>query len=331
MVSFTLDNTMSDIMTSDIFKDYSMYLMYNNPAKESIAPPGVDEAPLSAMSEAGWSPEGILNGLNFFAERIQSGHVSQHFVYDTYSEEESQKQYVNLIRITPDCIDESKPAFVLCAGGAYFGVCTMVESLPTARHFVEAGYQTFLFTYRVNENAVTPKAVDDLAAGIDFLCKNKATFSISPEKLVVGGYSAGANLISNWGATNVGYRKYNLPKPLALLPVYTFIDLKTESKRDENGGLLGPMFGENYLDFLEEYNIADHVDADYPPCYITCGKNDTTVPCENSELLKELLDKAGVPAILDEGENAQHGFGDGTGTDVEGWPTRALDFINSLL
>ena len=46
--------------------------------------------------------------------------------------------------------------------------------------------------------------------------------------------------------------------------------------------------------------------------------------------MKERLDAAGVPAILDEGVHAAHGFGDGTGTDVEGWPKRAIDFLESL-
>ena len=28
--------------------------------------------------------------------------------------------------------------------------------------------------------------------------------------------------------------------------------------------------------------------------------------------------------------NAPHGFGDGTGTDVEGWPDKAIDFLEAL-
>ena len=115
-----------------------------------------------------------------------------------------------------------------------------------------------------------------------------------------------------------------------MFPIYTFINLKQELQRDEKGGIIGFMFGTLDKDIVEKYNIAEHVDADYPPCYIVCGKDDDTVPCANSELLKELLDQAGVPAVLEEGEHAPHGFGDGTGYDVEGWPERAAAFLESL-
>lgn len=330
MTRFTLENTLSDINTAPELANYSQYLMYGNPDGAGGPPPGVDKQPLFSLSEAGWSPEGILVGINKLVELIDTDHVKQYFVYDEAEISAKQMKYVNLIHLMPEKLDASKPSVVLCAGGAYFAVCTMVESLPTARHFLEKGYQVFLLTYRVGEPCVTPRSIDDLARAIKYLCDHAAELNVDSERIVIGGYSAGANLISSFGTTNIGYRKYGLPKPLALLPVYTFIDLKAEAKRDENGGLLSHMFGPDYLSYLPEYNIADHVDADYPPCYITVGKNDTTVPCANSELLKELLDKAGVPAILDEGEDAPHGFGDGTGTDVEGWPERAMDFIENL-
>lgn len=38
----------------------------------------------------------------------------------------------------------------------------------------------------------------------------------------------------------------------------------------------------------------------------------------------------GTAAVLEEGEHAPHGFGDGTGTDVEGWPERAADFLENV-
>ncbi len=35
--------------------------------------------------------------------------------------------------------------------------------------------------------------------------------------------------------------------------------------------------------------------------------------------------------MLEEGNHAPHGFGDGTGTDVEGWPMRAISFLEEKL
>ena len=60
------------------------------------------------------------------------------------------------------------------------------------------------------------------------------------------------------------------------------------------------------------------------------GKDDQVVGFHDSELLKKLLDQSGVPAVLDAADHAPHGFGDGTGTALEGWPERAIAFLEKL-
>ena len=335
MGRFTTETIMGDVFLAPEFAEYQKYLIYSNAA--AIDPDNLDDqqkqmsqVPLSFLKQIGWSPEGIVKGLNFLAEAIAAKRTELYFIYDESEITDGQQKDVNLYRLLPERLDPDKDTIILAAGGAYGSVCTMVEALPTARHFVEAGYQVFLFTYRVGVKGAALLALDDMARAVKYLCDNADRLSVDPDRLVIGGYSAGANLISNWGAPNVGYKKYGMPKPKALFPIYTFIDLKTESKRDENGGLLAPMFGENFADHLADFNIVDHIDADYPPCYIVCGRDDNTVPCANSEMMKERLDAAGVSAVLDEGEHAAHGFGDGTGTDVEGWPERAIAFIQTI-
>ncbi len=338
MSRITINTTMKDLMDLPQFKEIRQFLLYS---------PGIDEipedseaqqtvqklqqAPLSAVAAIGWSPEGMAAGANFLLDAIDGGRVFLHRVYEpAVSDDDPAKKDVNLIRIVPEHLDPHKPYIILCSGGAYRSVCTLTEGMPTARHFSEAGYQVFLFTYRVNIPQATLCALDDLAEAIRYIGKHSLDFSVAPGRYAIGGFSAGANLISNWGCSHTGYLHYRLPKPLCMFPVYTFIDLKEESSRDENGGLLQPMFGDNWKDFIETYNVAAHITTEYPPCYIVCGKDDTTVPCRNSELMKELLDLSGVPAVLEEGKHAQHGFGDGTGTDVEGWPQRAMRFLSEV-
>ena len=330
---FTTQSTMMDVFTAPEFREYQRFLMYNGARQEEDNDMNAQmaQAPLAALSQIGWSPEGIVSGLNFFEEAIDSGRVQQYFIYpEDECDDDPLKKDINFIRIRPAALKEGAPVIVLCAGGAYQSVCTMVEALPTARHMSDLGYEIFLFSYRVGVVGAALKALDDLGAGVKYLRDNAEELGIAPFHYAIGGYSAGANLISNWGAPDVGYKAYGLPKPEAMFPIYTFIDLKTESKRDEKGGLLEPMFGKNFATLIDRFNIVDQIDAEYPPCYIVCGKDDNTVPPINSELMKEKLDAAGVPAVLDEGEHAPHGFGDGTGTDVEGWPERAIAFLEGL-
>ena len=336
MKRFTTQSTMMDAFTAPGLVQYQKYLMYSGQHTDAGGPDAdrhaqMAQAPLSVLSNIGWSPEGIVEGLNTLQDAIEDGRTAQYFIYpeETWIED-PMKQDINFIRIRPVNPKPGAPVIVLCAGGAYQTVCTMVEALPTARHFLEAGYEVFLFTYHVGVQKAALLALDDLAAGIRYLKDHSRELGIAPFRYAIGGFSAGANLISNWGSPQIGYKAYHLPKPVAMFPIYTFIDLKMESQRDENGGLLAPMLGDDFRALIEKFNVVDHIDADYPPCYIVCGKDDNTVPPVNSEKMKENLDTAKVAAVLEEGDHAAHGFGDGTGTDVEGWPERAIAFLESL-
>lgn len=334
---FTINSSMHDVFTTQELAPYRKFLMYSGAAQNTDPAfaqkkARTEQAPLSGLAHIGWSPEGIVSGLNCLLEAVADNRVQQYFIYDAAEcAGNAEMEDVNFIRITPAHPKPDAPIVILCAGGGYTSVCTMVEALPTARHMLELGYETFLFTYRVRTNEAALKALDDLAAGIRYLNENSRSLGIDATRYAIGGFSAGANLISGWGVPEFGYHAYNLPKPLAMFPIYTFIDLKAAVKWDKNGVIQKAMFGSEYRSFINQFNIAEHIDADYPPCYIVCGKDDNTVPPNNSELMKELLDAAGVPAVLEEGAHAPHGFGDGTGTDVEGWPQRAVAFLEKLV
>ncbi|SFG34993.1 alpha/beta hydrolase fold [Lachnospiraceae bacterium C7] len=322
----TKETTMGEIFKLPELKEISKYLMFVTEGDDSA--PDVENTKLESVAEMGWSPEGMVQGINNLLQLIKDGRQKQYFIYDSNeATDDPLKKEVNLIHLMPKTIDENKPYVVLCAGGAYQTIATMVESLPTARHFLDAGYQVFLMTYRVGSIGVAPKALDDVGAAIQWLEAHAKQLKIAKGKYAIGGWSAGANLICNWGVPEIGYRKHNVPEPICMFPIYTFVDLKTEAKRDEHGGLVYPMFGENYKEMLDDYNVVEHVNKEYPPCYIVCGSNDGLVPPRNSEMLRDLLEESGVPAKLEEGKNARHGFGDGTGTDVEGWPERAIQFM----
>lgn len=329
MNAITVETKMSDLMSLPELQAYRRYMLFTPQGAPANDP--LRDARVQDLAAIGWSPEGIAAGMNCFLAALEAGRVEQYFIYDEAEcAAEPDKKYVNLIRITPEKTDPDKPIVVLCAGGGYQTVCTMVEALPTARHMVEAGYTVFLLTYRVGKLPAAILALNDLAAAIRWLGEHASELGVDASRYAIGGYSAGANLVSNWGCANIGWKRYGAPKPLCMFPIYTFIDLKAESHRDEKAGIVMPMLGEDWPQRIDDYNVVDHIDQDYPPCYIVCGKDDAMVPCVNSELMKQRLDAAGVPAILEEGEHAAHGFGDGTGTDVEGWPGRALAFLESL-
>ena len=50
----------------------------------------------------------------------------------------------------------------------------------------------------------------------------------------------------------------------------------------------------------------------------------------NTEIIKACLEKNGIPCRLESGPTGGHGFADGTGMSMEGWPERAIDWFESL-
>lgn len=274
-----------------------------------------------------------LKGTSFLLDMVRNNRSA---IYNLYSDEECidnpENKYVTLLRFTPETVDKSKPYILLCSGGAYICVCHHVEALPTAEHFVDAGYQVFALTYRVRaKDGSLPAGLHDIAKAIQFIKEHEQEFGLDGNNYVIGGYSAGGNLIGNWGNGKVGYKKYNAPKPVAMLPVYAALGYEKIDYSDRDNfymvGMLGKDFSE---DKMKPYIVIDNIDEDYPPCYIVCGKADQVVSCKNSEMLKAALDKLNIPAILEETDNDPHGFGDGTGYEAAGWPERAIEFIKYL-
>ena len=324
-MSFPLNSRIKDLKKLPAFRDVGDYIIYM-PGIMSVLMGGMR---INAVGRAGWNSESLIYGLQRLEEVTSTGRCLYRVYSDAECAGEKRKQDVNVIFFpkTKDC--GKKPVMVICAGGGYMGVCTAVEGFPVAACFNDLGYDAFLVTYRVNEKKIMPKPLDDLAACLKFIFDNRGKFGTS-EEYVLCGFSAGANLISLFGTENLGYSVYGLPKPKAMIPVYTFVDNNLCGDSPVMKACLKTMFGKKPSPQVRRaYNVCEHLGS-YPPSYLVCGKNDSTVPPANSELLKRCLDKRGIPAVLEEGDNAEHGFGEGRGTSVEGWYLRADEFIAGL-
>ena len=330
MERYTPDTTMREIYLDPLLASVKKYLIYH-PGADSAENDRFPDSPIKDCAGS-WAATGVLGGLNLLARESENKRVEQYFLYKPEEcADDPLKKDVNLLRLLPQtaCAGD-KPFVILAGGGAYKWVSTIIESLPAAVHFVNRGYTVFLLTYRVSTDRAALKALDDLAAAVGYVSRHARELGVRPDSYALGGFSASGNLICNFGVPDLGYGKYGLPAPRAMFPVYAYIDLKTRSMHNCIGDLLQPMFGEDFASYTDEYNIVDRIGEGFPPCYIVCGKDDMSVPPSNSERLASLLAEAGIPAVLEEGDHAPHAFGDGTGTDVEGWPERAMAFLEKL-
>lgn len=83
-----------------------------------------------------------------------------------------------------------KGAVILMAGGAYSFRGNYTDTLPTAVHLRELGYQTFIVDYRLRPYTQQEGAVD-VARVVRFVRQNADSYGINPDDIAVMGYSAG--------------------------------------------------------------------------------------------------------------------------------------------
>jgi acetyl esterase/lipase len=73
------------------------------------------------------------------------------------------------------------------------------------------------------------------------------------------------------------------------------------------------------------FEIPDHAEG-FPPTAIFLAAEDELVDPEHSKRLAAALEKEGIPVYLEIGPTGGHGFADGSGMCMEGWPERAIRF-----
>jgi pectinesterase len=73
---------------------------------------------------------------------------------------------------------------------------------PLAIELAKAGYVAATITYRLAPEAQYPAAVNDVKAAIRWLRSNAAEYHVDPERIAVGGSSAGGQIASLTGMTN---------------------------------------------------------------------------------------------------------------------------------
>jgi acetyl esterase/lipase len=278
-----------------------------------------------------WIGSDMVAGLDFLAKRAR---VEPRFMHQVYSGNEIagdiSKSDVVLFHFPGIA---NKKTAIICAGGAYISVASMVEAFPTAKRLNELGLNVFVLNYRVNVENTACKAEQDLRAAIRFILDKKQDFGIDGHYAVFG-FSAGGHLAAELGTDNHGYAVSELPVPDMLCLCYTPVNLC--HLKDSNDPLikkmLDTMFGHNWNEAtLREHSPVFHVDKNYPPVFCWATKADEIVPFrENTLAMTEQLKKSGVPFRLKAVKQGAHGLGAANGTEAEGWIDEAVSFWNSL-
>ena len=92
----------------------------------------------------------------------------------------------------------SRPMVIVVPGGAYRFVSDR-EGAPVAADFFKEGYQVCVFKYLCSDKGATyPEQLLELAAAVDYIKKNSARLSVTPEEIFMVGLSAGGHLVADY-------------------------------------------------------------------------------------------------------------------------------------
>ena len=218
------------------------------------------------------------------------------------------------------------PFAVVCPGGGYGMVCSFIEGTPIARRLNEHGISVFIVYYRVRGKARFPHPQDDLARAVGEILRQSEEYGVETGNYSVWGASAGGHLAASFGTESMGYGKYGLPRPGAIVLSYPVISMQPALV---HGDTHDNLLGKHAIRSQETAaSIDEQVTAAYPPCYIWCGEADQTVSPDNTRRMAAALEAAGVPFRCEIFPGVDHGVGPASGTAAEGWIDRAVSFWN---
>lgn len=191
-----------------------------------------------------------------------------------------------------------KGAVVLLAGGAYQLRANYTDTLPSAAHLRELGFQTFIVDYRLRPYSQEEGALD-VARAVRFIRKNAEIYGIDPDDIAVMGYSA--------GGIQAGEFLLHYDEDVngtALDPDYVPDELDGLPARASAGGMIYSFYGRLSVASkdLEELKAGA-----LPPTFYCYGTED---PFYNQfETQYDLMQEIGIPTGRIVLQNWPHGFG----------------------
>lgn len=212
---------------------------------------------------------------------------------------------------------------------------------PLFRHLVSQGHTVMDVAYRLCPEVDIYGMVGDAKRAVAWMKENANHYGVNPEKIILGGGSAGAHIallagytpghpeltpkdvkgsdlsvcgvVSYYGPIDLveGYHRYT-EYILSKNPPQVAVgkDIEFEEKVPHIGRL-DTLLGGHPQDIPDTYQLASpatHVNPDSPPTLLFQGNKDVLVPAEPTCALYTKLVESGVPAIKVVFPWTEHGF-----------------------
>ncbi len=182
---------------------------------------------------------------------------------------------------------------------------------PAILRLVGDGYAVASINYRLKDLSIHPKNIHDCKGAVRWLRSKAETHGYDPNRIAVGGGSAGGHLALLLGMSSgntemegtVGGNTNQSTAVKAIIDLYGPSELTVMLEKSER-------FARSHSFVMEQLASASpltYLSPDDPPALILHGDIDQTVPVEQSQLLHERYQKAGLESELHVIEGAGHG------------------------
>ena len=228
-----------------------------------------------------------------------------------------------------------RPMVVICPGGGY-SFLSERESEPIALKYVSAGFHAAILRYGINEYAVAPGPLMDLAESVAHIRMHAEEWNVDPNAIIVSGFSAGAHVAAQLGVFWNNREMFpdlsdrTLIRPNGMILGYPVLDLHATSSHTDIGAKPGQKpeeisFGQKHPKMpMSEYFVFDEAEKRYfvnfrvaMNAYIFDGEY--TAEQEDFYSLQNQVSEDTCPAFL------WHCDGDGLIL-----PSNSLDFASAM-
>lgn len=191
---------------------------------------------------------------------------------------------------------------LMCPGGGYYGLAMLHEGKDLAPILNDAGYNYAIVKYRM-PNGHHEVPADDARQAIKLLKQYAEEWGINPDRIGIGGASAGGHLASTVATHQVD--KDAIPAFQVLFyPVISMQYSTTHQGSKDN--LLGPKPSKELIAlYSNELNVTPQT----PPAFIALSADDGLVPPRNSIDYFNALNANGVPVSMHIYPVGEHGWG----------------------
>ncbi len=222
--------------------------------------------------------------------------------------------------LTPICITNTaelaqapRRAVIVCPGGGY-RMLSDREAEPIAAQYLAAGFATFILRYGVEENAANWRPLKQIALAIRHVRENAEKYNVDPNYIFTCGGSAGGHLAASagvlWNSPVLDEICAGAPRdivrPTGMILSYPVITAGKWTHAGSAQRLCGTT--EPTEAQRNAFSLEKHVDSTTPPAFIWHTFDDKVVPVQNSLMLAEAMNAAGVPFEMHVFPEGPHGL-----------------------